>query len=367
MPKLDRILSQEGANKKFIFSKDSDALAVFANRTNILHAPDRFGYLNQFSSWDYIDHNDTLPLTNFTTPISDIILKRAEELYNLSIKENKRIYIFWSGGVDSTAVVLAFLSVITDRKNITILYTRSSIKEYPKFYQYLQSFTDLTIELISIHDLGTHAENKGKTDIVITGFPADQLFGSIINQRKSIVFNSDWRTFIQEDKAIQQFEAAFQYYNLPIKTIEQFTWFMNFDCKWKLVTRAIPMWYGCKDDGVIPFYDTKDFENWSMSNFDRLHLYDQKDPKFYKLELKQFIHSQFPDKNYLENKGKLGSLAAGVVEETQLPLRLPYAAFIDGDGILHIEHYYHVVPKDNYHEVMAIMTNRLLINYRKPH
>lgn len=365
MFKLDRILSQEGSIHKFIFSKDSDALTIFANKVNFIHIPDRFGYLNQFSNWNYIDHSDQLPITNYTGNLSDIVLKRAEEIYSKSIRENKKIYVYWSGGVDSSAIILALLAVASNRNNITILYTKSSIEEYPKLYTYLQSFSDLQMILISVYDIGKYAEQYGKTDIVITGFPADQLFGSIINQRDDIIFGDDWRKFIVKKTAIEQFEAAFQHYNLPVTTIEQFTWFMNFACKWKLVIRAIPMWFGCTDDGVIPFYDTQDFQNWSMSNFDKLHIYDQKNPKYYKYELKQFINSQFPDKEYLEHKGKLGSIRAGVQSEPLPHLRKPYISFIDGDGILHIEYYHSDIPYDEYQSVRMNMLNRKLIKYRK--
>ena len=64
MPKLDRILTQGGI--KQLIWKDSDALSVFFQKTGYIHVPDRFGYLNQFSKWDYVEHNHRFPSRSYT-------------------------------------------------------------------------------------------------------------------------------------------------------------------------------------------------------------------------------------------------------------------------------------------------------------
>ena len=42
---------------------------------------------------------------------------------------------------------------------------------------------------------------------------------------------------------------------------------------------------------VIPFFDTQSFQDWSASNFDVLHRYDQKDAKHYKIQMKDYIYN----------------------------------------------------------------------------
>ena len=64
------------------------------------------------------------------------------------------------------------------------------------------------------------------------------------------------------------------------------------------------MIYGRVTGRMIPFYDTADFNSWSVSNFDRLHRYPQHEPEHYKRELKEYIYAFDGNRNYLEGKGK---------------------------------------------------------------
>ena len=41
---------------------------------------------------------------------------------------------------------------------------------------------------------------------------------------------------------------------------------------------------------MICFYDTPEFNEWSVSNFDVLHLYPQHDTVHYKMPLKDYIY-----------------------------------------------------------------------------
>ena len=364
MKSLDRILTYIRTPNPLQW-KDSDALAVYSRKTGFVHIPDRFGYLNKFSSWNYINHSDEFPNTSYIGSFSDIMLLRANEIvYNTKLS-GKEICVLWSGGVDSTATVLAFLEVLDKKEILTILYTESSLIEYPLFYKFLTSLTDITLKKISINEIGVFCSENGSKYNIITGFPADQLFYSTISKQENIQFGSDWRSFIKEDTAIQQFEEAFTRYNLPIKTIDEFTWYMNFSCKWLLVKRAIPLWWGKTDNGVIPFFDKKEFQDWSVSNFDTFQKYDQNDPKYYKLEMKQFINKLFPDEDYLKNKTKTSSIVKGRIVEKLYDRVQPNVSILDGDGNLIIETYPMFVPKERQHIIRGNMLNKLLTEYRK--
>ena len=239
--------------------------------------------------------------------------KRAHEILEKIRKENKHLYIFLSGGVDSTAVTIAIIKAAdNDFHNIHIVCNEGTINENKDFVELLKTYP------IDIYfhdeDLDILQEKILKTDYTLTGWCADQLFGSIINQLYPDWYFKDWHSWFKTyknieniDDAIQQFETAFKFYNLPIKTLGEFLWFMNFSTKYNIVKYSDVLYSGNITDRMISFYDTVEFNNWSVSNFDILHRYNQQDTKHYKIELKKYIYNFNHDKNYLQNKGKLGS------------------------------------------------------------
>ena len=320
---------------------DNDALTVFARNINYLFLPDRFNYLNKFSYWKLSGHDTPFPKKNYIGNFSDLMYKRGEDLVNKAKSSGCNLYVLWSGGVDSTAVVLSILASLGEDKSILkIIHTNSSIDEYYKFYLFLKNTAKLDLINVHIDDLGYISSEFAKTNYLITGFPADQLFGSIVNQEAIIPFNADWRLFIKKDKAIQQFEEAFTYYNLPITQFNQFTWFMNFSCKWNIVNYLLPDIFGYPAGNTINFFNTQEFQDWSVSNFDKLHKYDQKDSVHYKLELKQFINKNFNDNDYFVNKGKFGSIAlARSTEKNKVQMRVPHISLLYDDNSIEIKHY----------------------------
>lgn len=364
MKTLDRILTYIRTPNPLQW-KDNDALAVYSRKTGFVHVPDRFGYLNKFSNWNYINHHEKFPDTSYTGSFSDIMFLQAEEIIQETLRHNKELCVLWSGGVDSTSIVLAFLEVLDKKDLLTIIYTESSLVEYPLFFKFLTTLSDIKLKKISINDIGLFCSENGHKYNIVNGFPADQLFYSTISKQENIQFGSDWRDFIKEDVAIQQFEEAFTYYNIPIKTIDEFTWYMNFSCKWLLVKRAIPLWWGQTDNGVIPFFDRKEFQDWSISNFDTFQKYDQNNPKYYKLEIKQFINKLFPDEDYLNNKTKTSSIVKGRIVENLYNKVQPNVSILDGNGNLIIETYPMVISKERQHIIRGNMLNKLLPEYRK--
>jgi hypothetical protein len=66
------------------------------------------------------------------------------------LNEGKPVDIFWSGGIDSTVVVISFLNVCTDLSQINIVYDKGGIKEYPLFYE--KYVKDVTQEPVKTTD-----------------------------------------------------------------------------------------------------------------------------------------------------------------------------------------------------------------------
>jgi hypothetical protein len=224
--------------------------------------------------------------------------------------------------------------------------TKTSLMENPDFYDFLVK-KQIKIHIVSIKDIFRVALNYAKNgDLVIYGFPADQLFGSVIGQTcEGDTTKEHFSCFLKADKAIQQYEEAFQHYNLPIKTIAEFLWFNNFALKWDYVCNWTVASEHATHDNIVSFFNTFDFECWSLSNFDVLHKYDQKDVKNYKIEMKNFIYEVVALDSVFALK-KVPSIAYAEMSESPSAPMTAISAIDDAGGI-HTVH----IPKGNSHRV----------------
>ena len=332
-----RCVLDQGAILPKMYQWD-DAISVFCRKENFAFLSDRFGYLNKFSRINAAAISEgRFPLGNFSKSFSDIMRERAEEIYNLCKARNIRCVVLWSGGCDSTAVISAFLSVCDDVSFLKVLHTKSSVLENSEFYDFMhKNHIETEIEnTFSIFNIALEYAKSGH--IVVYGFPADQLFGSIIGQNyKGDTTKETWYKFLSnKDNAIQQYEEAFRFYNLPIKTIAEFLWFNNFALKWDYVCNWSVVSEHDTDENIISFFDTYDFECWSVSNFDILHRYDQKNIQTYKLEMKKFIYSVI-GMEYIFHMKKIPSISyAYDIDSVNIPFTQNAISAIDDCGIIH--------------------------------
>ncbi len=275
---------------------------------------DRFGYLNAFSGWKLYEPALTFPQSDSTRKFSDLMDERAACLLSKIRKEGMDIYIFLSGGVDSTAMTIAMLKASDgDFRNLHVVFNSSTEEEYPEFVEYLKT---AGIDMVRCRstDIDDVQERLLETGYTLTGWAADQLFGSIINQVWPDWYFKDWREWLlSEEKttpmgnAIGQFEEAFSHYRTPVRTFGEFAWFMNFTAKYNVVVNSDVLYSGKVTHRMISFYDTPEFNEWSVSNFDVLHLYPQHDTVHYKMPLKDYIYDFNHDTAYRNCKGKIGS------------------------------------------------------------
>ena len=179
--------------------KDTDALSVFGNKIHYQVLRDRFGYLNQFSNWNLSADVEKFPESNKTYLFSDLMDKRAEEILWRVRSENKELYIFLSGGVDSTAMTIAIIKVADgDYRNIHIVYTQTSIDENKNFIEYLKTI-NIDLKLIVSYELTEFQNNllSNNSNFILTGWCADQLFGSAVNQEYPDWYFKDWKMWIK--------------------------------------------------------------------------------------------------------------------------------------------------------------------------
>lgn len=207
----------------------------------------------------------------------EICLERA-----LWFKEQpQHKYIMWSGGIDSTMVVISFLKThdYKDLENVSILASSESINEFPEFWN------DIVLifknRILSSH---FHVETYLKKGIVITGEFGDQIMGSdvinTINHRYGeeaifmpwqAVMPALYNDLFGPNTMIEKYAPLIDHSLYPITTAYDWCWWFNFTNKWNMVKYRLLQKHGWKDPkntfkNLHHFFDTIDFQLWSMHN-----------------------------------------------------------------------------------------------------
>lgn len=301
------------------------ACILFASRL----ARDRFNVLNHFSTFNWIDSVDPIP-TPIETPIADLMDKRALEF------SGKSIALQWSGGVDSTALLLSFIKNGFSKEDLVIFYDKNSIEEYPKLHSWLQE-QGYNLQLVKSWQ---KALASTEADVIINGWCADQLFGSMFFHKahdkyfytiEELLASLSFPFGVLTESEIKDFSKVYKdmgkkLFGFDINLASQFGWLTNFCLKWTWVSTYNDLFlletpaYG----KTHCFYNTEYFQAWSLGNFPNIEKFNiyGKDTLYYKKELKEYCNSIFPDPDFLENKTKVPSWNASISTKTQIDYRL---------------------------------------------
>jgi hypothetical protein len=244
------------------------------------------------------------PIPKITTSLS-IEECIEDSVFRLSV-EDKNIYLLWSGGIDSTVALLGCWkynrSLFTDDK-ITVLHSPSSIKESPFMYEWIKKNNIKTIETDSVMNyIKDDLKNQCASNLYVTGEIGDQIMGNFANLASFPLLN-DEENFLSKDifsflKPIEnekQRNAWSEFYHTiydnrltEIETVFDLLSWATFSCKyehpkyriWLSIERRI---------NTYSFYDTDEFQNWSLNNNWRQKCNGNWWTK-YKMPLKKFIH-----------------------------------------------------------------------------
>lgn len=182
----------------------------------------------------------------------------------------KNIYVCWSGGIDSSSVLISFLRNTT--KKINVLLNEFSIKENPNMYQWLK-------DKVVFHDCNLSTLNNilyNNDNIVITGTCCDLIldpydygfscsnYSTFLNEfiHKSrcciaIKDNCDFKYLIDWCNYICTFSP------ILIKSLKDFLWWMGISMCYNGLKY---MWYCTTPTKLVNFFDTDDFINYSVNN-----------------------------------------------------------------------------------------------------
>lgn len=272
----------------------------------------------------------------FTKTYEQVCNERARELLKRADTMDVPVYAFWSGGVDSTCVLVSLLKNATSaqKQRLVVLLSEGSITEYPLFYrEHIRGKLPCLSAMLFPYICGTEA-------LLVNGEHNDQLFGSDITAEainrfgsEAIMGEYDHKLFCSffEEKLdgrgesepaeiaafyVDLFERLKEIAPIPIKSNYDMFWWINFSLKWQAVYIRVLAFTARRNasklspkyvkDFYAPFFNTEAFQLWSMNNLD-MRIRDG-GWRSYKWPAKELIYEYTKDMDYLNNKIKIGSL-----------------------------------------------------------
>ena len=279
----------------------------------------------------------------------EICNDRACELLSRADALDVRLLVSWSGGIDSTLALVSLLknADAAQQRRITVLLTGDSITENPAFYR------DHIRNRLAVASSEFLSQYLGGKDIFTSGELNDQLFGSDVIATLIRTYGPDAmhrtydRTLIHDffnrtfndagvsDFYMDLFERIAAAAPVPITTNYELLWWLNFAVKWQSVyMRALSLLAPEQaalitpeylHDRYAPFYDSEDFQLWSLYNPDKKI---RGTWKSYKWICKDIIYDYTKDAEYRDHKVKRASLA-NIVRQVR------HFSFIDADYRFH--------------------------------
>jgi len=256
--------------------------------------------------------------------------RRARELLALQDACGLPIALLYSGGIDSTLVLVSFAKVLSPaelKERIHVYLSNDSILENPRFYF---DFVRKHCTIRASEDFTTVLDGR---HIMVGGEHNDQLFGSDLvgklAQRypfetalkpwnKAFLVNYFTEIGMPPEAADQWFEILaghIRAHNAPVTTIFDFFWWLNFIFKWQSVYFRILLRVDKAQRAHINqafcerhyhhFFSAPYFQKWS---FDHPHLKIKDSWATYKFTAKDLIYDFNKDEDYWKNKIKVGSL-----------------------------------------------------------
>lgn len=284
---------------------------------NYYYKHDEMVFLPAFTTnmWDrnaiLTPNTNLVPITkvgtlNTTRTFEDICMARARFLIDLVANTDKKLYVFWSGGLDSTAALLCLMHFASKDK-LCILYTDKSLEEYPGFFESVitNSYDSVKFTMSTI----TQTVNSSCTNgVVVTGEIGDQIFGSImwLNETRETLLKP-WDTFnnIKSLKNIKNFVSANP---RGINTVADLLWWFNYSMKyqWVQVRMLVDNNVAKLNVNMFHFFDSAEFNDYAVST-----PLEEKIPELrlenYKYPMRVLISKLSNDKVYAFTKPKVAS------------------------------------------------------------
>jgi hypothetical protein len=233
--------------------------------------------------------------------------------------------IMWSGGIDSTVILVSIIRNLppSDFGNIQVWCTNTSIYENPKFFN---DHIRPNFEIISDHDtLNVYKDVfliAGECEYML-GFGASFFARSAEEPGVNELRWADNRDFLIKSFSSTSWPSTSEIdffnwvYNamgesirstgLPIITIREWWWWMLFNYQWTAVIMHHIDHHCAKENNTrflknyIPWFHSNDYQIWGIQNLNEIARIKNKSIG------KQYIHTVLKDEYYLNFKSKIDS------------------------------------------------------------
>lgn len=320
-PHLRRIVDRPGVRTFASMFTFFGANVSFGDRTGTITTP---------VDLTILDECRLPPFERTTERYDDLCLRRARGLLDRASASGRQLALTYSGGIDSSLCLVSLLQAATpaERSRLVLLMNKSSIVEHQSLYdRHIRG----RLELVPTERFPALLGDRRY--VLVTGEGNDQLFGSAVLERLIRHFGPEllgWaatrdnvvRCFdaVLDDRAASErvvdvLQLVVAAAPVPIDTVHQWFWWINFTCKWQCVYTRVLFYTRPKSralvdrayvgDGYEMFFSPPSFQQWSMSNADRLI---GREWRTYKQVCKDVIHAFSPDETYRVEKTKKPSL-----------------------------------------------------------
>lgn len=265
-------------------------------------------------------------------------VNRAQEIINIQNKTGQQIRLLYSGGIDSTVVLISFINLLGIQeasKRIKIQMNQDSINENPEMWYKIIS---PNFEILD-SNLSYNESDYGDW-LYVTGELNDQLFGAEMQRdyefwKGSGSLNdkidlSNLINFFVECKKIDK-KSALTLSTMLIDNLKtcpnhqnqmwDIFWWYNFSWKWIYVYFRFFLFF--KNQSLIdlkwmsqnyfPFFDSTEFQLWSLNNKQEKH---KGSWSSYKFPAKQMI-CNFLGSNFYMTKVKRNSLPKIIIARSK--------------------------------------------------
>lgn len=218
-----------------------------------------------------------------TQTFNEVITQRV----NNYIGTGEKLNLCWSGGIDSTCLVAAFLKHTTHLDQLRVLYSPFSVYENQDFFEYLQKNYPALDMLDISGDVYLETVFDG---IMINGHGGDEFTASLDESFFEVIgyqgLHKPWQTLVT-DPALQDFcKEFFALAQRPIDTVLEARWWFYAATKSQI--------FGPRDSAFTStastsaFFNFQGFEDYMWHNTDKIIANDNYSS--YKHLFKEYIH-----------------------------------------------------------------------------
>jgi hypothetical protein len=250
-----------------------DINAIFSSNPK-WYPVDRTGSVYHPVNWEH--------LNVWQAPLDQLTLEHAlESRVKELIEYNQTINLYWSGGIDSTAMLTAFLKHCKNLDQLRIIYSPWSTYEHPGYIDFLRKFPGLEL----IDQSGEYYLNANLDGIHITGDGGDEYNASIdesfLESHGYQTLHRNWIDFFREQGASESLITfCVEYFaksQRPIETVLEARWWFYMICKNRsiLSQSKLPFFSSQNQNNFDPsklqgFFDCSKYESYIYWNTDKI-------------------------------------------------------------------------------------------------